>query len=103
LFLKSDASSGKRMTSAYADATSHRSSLVVRRPLGKATSRWRKTARNAVPKIQPRVNGIDEFASVSAPRKSEKPTATMSAPVRFCGRRDQPISPAAMNARQMKR
>jgi hypothetical protein len=52
-----------------------------------------------VPKRLPSVYGIGWFASYRLVARTPKPTATISIPMRFSGRRVQPIRPATTNDR----
>ena len=45
----------------------------------------------------PSVYGTEWFDSTRLVSSTPNPTSTISFPVRFCGRRDQPINPATTN------
>jgi hypothetical protein len=64
--------------------------------VGKASTMCSATIRKTFPSSSPIVKTSSSSADVSAERKYAKPTAVMSAPVGFAGRRDQAKRPVPM-------
>jgi hypothetical protein len=57
-------------------------------PVGKASSMCTAPARDIEPSQRPIVKSRGSSAADSAGKKNDIPTATMSGPMRLCGRRD---------------
>lgn len=68
------------------------------RPLGNASSMCTATAMHTELSASPRLKSSGAFAATSAVAKNEKPTPTMSGPIRFSGRRAHAKRPVPIQA-----